>query len=141
MWTDTDASIIGTPHFNACGDWEYNEYEWQGGNVALLSYFTVRRGQSEDLRRGQATTLGALRLRVVSGRLDYADGVLVMRDGWKARVWAHVYPLARWLGVVRSRLIWTAGVWGLADVRPGAILRWRDIHIVKRLTEAFGRAR
>ena len=132
-----DAEIIGHTEETDYGHIRVVRYEWQGGKIALLSSWQV--GFRRPLSRGQVVTLKNLRLRVVSDRLHYADGVLVMRDGRKARLWAHVYPLARWLSLVKSRLIWTAGVWGLADVTPGAILRWRNIHVVKMLAEAFGR--
>ncbi len=133
---DTDAAIVAQ-YRDGLGPTGKTVYSWEGqGTRALVSY-RVLRGLPR-LSVGQAFSLQELRLRVVQDHLMYG-GYIVMRDGWRARVWVVAYRVLAPLRWVNVRLILTAELWGLGRWESTQIVTWRNVYIVDWIARRLGR--
>ncbi|HET8627399.1 MAG TPA: hypothetical protein VFL91_08265 [Thermomicrobiales bacterium] len=107
---------------------------WVGDPPIAYVDFTLVRylfGRFEDGLVGRRFSIGELRLRVVG--IDWgAFRLVVMRDGWRARLRAASEPVRRRAERAYRRLIVTAAVWGLADHEPHVIPTWRDLRLPRR---------
>lgn len=129
----TGAYIDVTYTQDATGYYE-RHYRWvDGGNhITVINASDLMIAASKrkvPMRPGSVFYLGSLRLRIVD--VGQEIGVYVSLDGWRARLYSLAYHALDLVNLVYHRLILTAWVWGLADIEPGTVPEWRDLHIVK----------
>jgi hypothetical protein len=129
---NADAFLISHERRNNLGGLENIDWEWDGGDIAAISFSIMQRGELK--RDGDLLFIGPFRLLIV-GELDFGSGYFVMQDGWKARIKKNTYALFSKLDFVYRRLVYTAVVWGLAEYHEGVIPSWQDIYCLKRFVK------
>jgi len=106
------------------------EYEWPGEEItASLSHFSIERAPLPLLTRGETFWLGDLELVVVDYFPEAAlyQVALASGRGFQAMYRRRIYYFWE---ALRSRIILTFFVWGLADLRDvsfGERLTWKHI--------------
>lgn len=127
--------ILCRQTYNALGQLESEDYEWQGGNVAIVTSYsggiTAERFDPSG-KPGRVESIGPYRVRLIEPRYEYR-GWLVIRETPFAWLYAWLYRMQRPVSLAYYRLIITASVWGLAKCQQGAIPHWTDIHVLRRL--------
>lgn len=127
IWPGEDVVITHDPIYGE--DHFERPLVWEGGPIARLhesAHRAIRHELGREPRVGEVVTVGPYRIRLVSRRYEWGD-YLAVRDGARARIYQRLYPLARLLRVIKTRIIWTAAVWGCAATEPYTIPRWRDL--------------
>ena len=132
--------IVCHEHYDFRGGVERRDYEWQGGELAYVDHqFLVRDGTSRVTNRvlepGDVISVGPLRLTVIDRREFSIDTYIITCDGWKAWVIYVFYHVTKRLGKIYRRLIITAAVWGLADYHDALVPTWRDVYLLRGLSE------
>jgi hypothetical protein len=103
---------------------------WRGGPIARISHQILYResGIRHYPVAGEVVHLRMWRIRVIES--DYSGYLIVMADGWQARVRVPLAKLDRFWRQIKARIIVTFGVWGLANWDWGLEPSWSDIHLV-----------
>lgn len=127
--------IVCQEHYDCIGGIERRDYEWQGGKLAYINRrFMNVVGMSKAPTSGDIINIGPFQLKVVDQEL-WGNSYIVTRNGWKAQLRYILYHATKILDKVYRRLIVTAAVWGLADYHDALVPTWRDIHLLKKLSE------
>lgn len=116
------------------------QYEWCGGDRAFISakYLEGIPPWEEGgpwILEGSVVRLGLfLRLRVIQYK-PWRNGYIVMRDGWKSRVFFRWHKWGWRVELFYHRLILAAAVFNLAYCPPGEIPSWRQLRWFKDRNE------
>jgi len=128
--------------FTKDGDLESMSYEWKGPKTALVSLRSLMYLDldSNELKRGEFN-IGPYPVKLIGRDGWYGDYILIRTDNYtwwwtylKEKAYPHLYML-------KSRIIMTCWVWGLADTKSGVVPEWSDIKFIKRLKGMFDEQR
>ena len=127
--------IVCHEHYDCRGGVERRDYEWEGGELAYIDQrFMEKEGIHEVPQLGDIINIGPFQLRVIDKKL-WGFNYIVARNGWKARLRYVLHRTIKVLDKSYRRLIVTAAVWGLADYHDASIPTWRDVYLLRGLSE------
>lgn len=117
-------------------------HQWIGGPTASFS-LRLLRDLPEFYRNlpaeGDGFVVGPYRLKIIEfdRTFDIAECVRMDYPFWRLHVFVHLY--SRYVRIVKSKVILSLYIWGLADYRAGCIPSFMDIHAVRYMAGLFRR--
>lgn len=129
-----EAIIEFTRHQNENGE-KYITYKWIGKKTDYVIFAT------NELARLQAggviisafpggVIVGPYRLRKIKG--DSLLGEWFMLDGPRAILYSVWFRLREYKKLIYGRIMLTLWVWNMVNAKPGKIMSWRDVKIIRR---------
>lgn len=117
---------------------------WEGGPVVEVSMDLVSQGQADGLVRlgpGRDLTIGGYRLKFLCDRPEVRSSVYIGKHYrlYPFIVWA--YHLGWYPTLIKSRVITTLAVWGLAYRDVSGIPRWDEVYFIRRVRAWWRRVR
>jgi hypothetical protein len=86
-----------------------------------------------DPEIGKVFWLGPYRLRFLERSILMDSWRVIRDDNWISRVSYFYHRYGQALDLAYRRSVVTLGIWGLAELHPGAIPTWRDVYLFQRL--------
>lgn len=128
--------IVCHERYDFRGGVERRDYEWEGGELAYVDWRFMDVAEiSEAPALGDIINIGPFQLKVIDQELLWHDNYIVARNGWKTQLRYMLHRTTKVLDKIYRRLIITAAVWGLADYHDALVPSWRDVYLLKKLSE------
>lgn len=104
-------------------------YQWNGDDeIAGIDWGDI---PTESWVADNVFVLGEFRLRVIAR--DIASRCyFVMQDGFRAKIRAFRYRLFDRGEIIKSQIILTFAIWGLAEYSEYKVPQWKDVHFGRK---------